>query len=173
MVERTHTVELVNGLYRINLAGKSIEELESGYLRIHIDSDRLKAARKEMSKVKGLNGTIFLPSEGALPESYNQPWHVQIKMIQEFNSKIRETNPGVKFAPAPNAATLLEAVDKVYRESGKNLLPFWSRVGDGTVVVGKVYTQEDIARVNGEWSPGVSNVEIGVLPIGMEVPTQV
>lgn len=76
--------QLVNGLYRVDLKGKSLNALHKGGLPIYYFGDRAEAVKHE----KGLSGIVAVYQEGTLARSYFEPWHIQLEMIAEENEKL-------------------------------------------------------------------------------------
>lgn len=154
--------QLVNGLYRVNLQGETLDSLQKGGLSIYYYGDRARAAKHET----GLSGDVAVYQEGILTKSYGEPWQIQLEMIAEENAKMQRKNPSWTIIVPPNAATAIEVAQKVYREHGFNVLSWYSRVGDGSLVAG-VFDPRDGALVDDRWLPVERGSILGVLPLAV------
>lgn len=154
--------QLVNGLYRVNLRGETLDSLQRGGLPIYYYGDRARAVKHET----GLSGDVAVYQEGILARSYSEPWQIQMEMIEEENAKMRRKDSSWTIIAPPNAATAIEVAQKVYRDHGVNVLPWYSRVGDGSLIAG-FFLPRHGALVNGGWRPGERDDRIGVLPLAV------
>lgn len=152
---------LVNGLYRVDLHGETLKGLEKGGLPIYYYGDRARATRHE----NGLRGTVAVYQEGILERSYNEPWNRQLEMIAEENAKLQRKNPEWKIIVPPNLATAIEVAQNVYRQYGRNVLPWYTRVGDGSLIAGGFGPRVG-ADVSDDWPPSGRD-SLGVLPLAV------
>lgn len=161
-------LHLVNGLYRVDLHGKTLNAMRD--LPIYCLGDSAVAAMDE----QGLSGTVAVYRDGILARSYREPWHIQLEMIEEENAKMQREDPSWRIIAPPNAATAIE-VAKAVSDShhGINILKWYTRVGDGSLVAGAfniLYPRvQDGAVVSGGWDPNENYSVVGVLPL--VVPT--
>ena len=128
----------VAGLYHVILHGKSLDIMKRGAVDIaYYKSLNIPGSEGVGIKIEeGLSGIVAVYKEGILSKSYNKPWQVQLKMLEEKNAEFQRENPSWKIIFPPNAATAVEVAQEVWDKHNINVLPKDTRVGDGSVSVG-------------------------------------
>lgn len=153
---------LVNGLYRVDLQGKTLDALEKDGLPIYYYRNRAAATRHE----SGLSGMVAVYQEGILSGSYRKSWCNQLKMIAEENAKLQQEDPSWKIIAPPNTATAIEVAQAVYKQYGLNVLPWYTRVGDGSLIAGG-FNPRSGADVCDYWRSDGSHNNVGVLSLAV------
>ena len=156
--------QLLNGVWRVDLGGETLDAIERGGLPIYYFGARAEATKYEES----LRGTVAVYQNGLdlLEQSYGEPWSVQREMVAEENERMQRKNPGWEIMTPPNPATAIGVAQRVYELYGKNVLPLYTRVGDGSLVAGYFFPRAG-ADVHDGWPPLGRFSDIGVLPLAV------
>ena len=151
---------LVNGLYRVNLQGKTLGQLDKKNFSIFYYGDPARALKDK----RGLQGEVTF-YKGILPESFYQPWETQLEIMAREETKLRtETGQPWRLQPLDQAATMIEGAGQVLRKYGVNLLLLYSRFGDGSLVAGRFFNPRASASVSDDWAPLDRSCLVGLLP---------
>ena len=157
--DREAEQRLVNGLYSVNLQGKTLRQLNKLNFNIFYYGDRAGALKDK----QGLQGEVTF-YKGILPESFYEPWEIQLEIMAREETKLRrKTGQSWRLQPFDQASTMIEGADKVLKEHGVNLLPLYSRFGDGSLFAGYFYPRIG-AGVGGIWDPVDRLGHVGLLP---------
>ena len=157
---RSHESEprSINGLYRVNLLGKSFEGLKKSGIPIYYYGDRARALKDE----SGQKGEVYL-YDGMFRESLRETWETQLEIMRHAEKKLQQTNPRISLRPFAQGSTMIEAVSEANKNYGVNPLYLaYSRFADGSLVAGTL--DQSGALVVDSWSADDRGDRIGLLP---------
>lgn len=157
---RSHESEprSINGLYRVNLLGRSFEGLGKSGIPIYYYGDRARALKDK----SGQRGEVYL-YDGMFRESLGETWETQLEIMRHAENKLQQVNPRISLQPFAQGSTMIEAVSEANKNYGVNpLYTAYSRFADGSLIAGNLHQYGADVRVI--WSPDVRNDVIGLLP---------
>lgn len=157
---RSHESEprSINGLYRVNLLGRSFEGLGKSGIPIYYYGDRARALKDK----SGQRGEVYL-YDGMFRESLGETWETQLEIMRHAENKLQQVNPRISLQPFAQGSTMIEAVSEANKNYGVNpLYTAYSRFADGSLVAGNL--SQNGALVHDGWSPDDRNDRIGLLP---------
>lgn len=159
-MSRSHESEprSINGLYRVNLLGRSFAGLEKSGIPIYYYGDRAKALKDK----SGQRGEVYL-YDGMFRESLGETWETQLEIMRHAENKLQQVNPRISLQPFAQGSTMLEAVSEVNKNYGVNpLYTAYSRFADGSLLAG-ILNQYGVG-VHDIWSPDDHDGIVGLLP---------
>lgn len=157
---RSHESEprSINGLYRVNLLGRSFEGLGESGIPIYYYGDRARALKDK----SGQRGEVYL-YDGMFRESLGETWETQLEIMRHAENKLQQVNPRISLQPFAQGSTMIEAVSEANKNYGVNpLYTAYSRFADGSLFAGNLIQLG--AHVVDHWSPDDRFVNIGLLP---------
>lgn len=149
----------INGLFRVDLRGKTLDEMVTKGFRIYYSGDRARATKDD----RGLSGKVAFYR---VEKSFGEPWNIQLEMIAQAAAELKKPYPELDFGPSPNGATLIEGAIEVNKNYGVNLLPLWSRYGDGSLI-GGFFGPRSGASVSDDWHPYVRSRYVGAVAVAV------
>lgn len=157
---RSHESEprSINGIYRVNLLGKSFAGLEKSGVPIYYYGNRARALENK----SGQKGEVYL-YDGMFRESLGETWETQLEIMKHAEKKLQRSNPRMALQPFAQGSTLIEAVSEANKNYGINpLYVAYSRFADGSLIAGDL--RQGGAGVSDRWSPDGRDDNIGLLP---------